>query len=62
MKSENKTCTISLFGKGVPLPKGVYSAFEHGKQDRLIGKPCCSSNGKYLDGWYSLPNTFKGGL
>jgi hypothetical protein len=27
--------------------------FQHGKSDRLAGKPCASAGGAYLNGWYS---------
>jgi len=55
------TMTICLFGNGEPLPKGkgYTTPFEQGRGDRLIGKPCACANGEYLDGYYSLPNTFK---
>ena len=30
--------------------------FKRGKADRLMGVCCRSADGKYLDGWYSVPN------
>ena len=30
-----------------------YRAWLAGQSDRLNNKPCISTNGKYLDGWYS---------
>lgn len=30
--------------------------FAEGRSDRLAGLPCRSANGRYLDGWYSVPN------
>jgi hypothetical protein len=27
--------------------------FQVGKADRKAGRPCCSANGAYLNGWYS---------
>lgn len=32
-----------------------YEQWRTGQLDRLYNKPCCSTNGDYLDGWYS-PN------
>lgn len=31
--------------------------FDLGRKDRLSGKPCSSSNGDYIDGWYSVRKT-----
>lgn len=28
--------------------------YDKGRIDRLTGQPCRSSNGHYLDGWYSV--------
>lgn len=32
-----------------------YEQWRTGQLDRLYNKPCCSTNGDYLDGWYN-PN------
>lgn len=32
-----------------------YEQWRTGQLDRLYDKPCCSTNGDYLDGWYN-PN------
>lgn len=32
-----------------------YEQWRTGQLDRLYNKPCCSSNGDYIDGWYN-PN------
>lgn len=29
--------------------------FNRGRRDRLMGHPCRSNNGRYLDGWHSVP-------
>lgn len=34
-----------------------YEQWRTGQLDRLNNKPCCSSNGDYLDGWYN-PNQY----
>ncbi len=31
-------------------------AFESGRKDRLLGLPCGSADGAYVDGWCSVPN------
>lgn len=30
-----------------------YEQWRTGQLDRLYNKPCCSTNGDYLDGWYN---------
>jgi hypothetical protein len=30
--------------------------FQKGRADRVLGLPCRSANGAYLDGWYSVSN------
>lgn len=34
-----------------------YEQWRTGQLDRLYNKPCCSTNGDYLDGWYN-PNQY----
>lgn len=37
-------------------PSDTAREFEQGRADRIAGDPCQSTNGAYLDGWYSVPN------
>ena len=37
----------------------IEDPFIRGRADRIAGRPCSSTDGRYLDGWYSLPNNFK---
>lgn len=34
--------------------------WEIGRRDRIDGFPCKSTNGAYLEGWYSIPHTPNG--
>lgn len=48
-----------------PIFKAYFQTIKHldqfdlGRADRVRGMACRSTNGKYLDGWYSLPNSYK---
>ena len=43
---------VQRYGTASPEHFRMLSEFRQGQADRKAGRPCSSTNGRYLEGWY----------